>query len=63
MNTNVKIAFIGAGNLPEAIIFALVNKLNISGQNITIFDKNEEQYKRYDALKVKKASIYTALYI
>jgi len=54
-NNDSKIAFIGAGNLPEAIIYALVDKLNIDGQNITIFDKFEEQYKRYDKANVKKA--------
>ena len=49
-----KIAFIGAGNLSEAIIFALVNKLNINSQNIIIFDKNQEQYSRYDSLNLTK---------
>jgi len=51
----MKIAFIGAGNLPEAIIYALVEKLNTDGQNIIIYDKIEEQYKRYDKLNVKIA--------
>ena len=58
MNQNLestKISFIGAGNLPEAIIYALVDKLGIDGQNITIYDKNEEQYKRYDKANVRKA--------
>jgi pyrroline-5-carboxylate reductase len=54
---DIKISFIGAGNLPEAIIYALVDKLNINGQNITIYDVNEEQYKRYDKANVKK--VYT----
>jgi len=52
---SMKIAFIGAGNLPEAIIYALVNKMNIEGQNIIIFDKAKEQYKRYDKINIKKA--------
>jgi len=51
---NIKISFIGAGNLSEAIIYALVDKLGINGQNITIFDVNEEQYKRYNKLNLKK---------
>ena len=55
---NAKIAFIGAGNLPEAIINALVNKLNINGQNITINDKFVEQYKKYEKLNVKNAYNY-----
>ena len=55
MNTDIKFSFIGAGNLSEAIIYALVDKLNINGQNITIFDKNEEQYKRYDKINAKIA--------
>ena len=55
MNTDIKISFIGAGNLSEAIIYALVDKLNINGQNITIYDKFEEQYKRYDKANVRKA--------
>ena len=55
MNTDLKIAFIGAGNLSEAIIYALVDKLNINAQNITVFDINEEQYKRYDKINIKKA--------
>ena len=55
MNKDLKVSFIGAGNLPEAIIYALVDKLGINGQNITIFDKNIEQYKRYEKANVKKA--------
>ena len=54
MNINLKIAFLGAGHLPESIIHALVNKLGVNGQNITIFDVNEEQYKKYVQLNVKK---------
>jgi len=52
---DIKIAFIGAGNLSEAIIYALVGKLNINEKNIIIFDKNKEQYKRYNNLNLKKA--------
>ena len=54
MNIDLKIAFLGAGHLPESIIPALVDKLGVTGQNITIFDVNEEQYKKYDKLNVKK---------
>ena len=61
MNTDLKIlkiTFIGAGNLPEAIIYALVNKLKINGKNITIYDKNEEQYNRYDKLNLNVNKAY-----
>jgi len=47
----MNISFIGAGNLAEAIIYALVSKLNI--KDISIIDKNEEQYKRYEKLNLK----------
>jgi len=53
MNTNLKIAFIGAGNLPESIIYALVD-LN-GGQNIAVYDQNKEQYKRYNQTGVNKS--------
>jgi len=46
----MKISFIGAGNLAEAMIHALVNKLNI--KNISVLDENEEQYKRYNGLNI-----------
>ena len=52
---NLKISFIGAGNLPEAIIRALVEKLNMDGQNITIYDNFEGAYKKYDKFNVRKA--------
>ena len=58
MNKNLKIAFIGAGNLPEAIIYALVNKLNTESRNIIIYDKNPEQYKKYGGLNLIKAYDY-----
>ena len=55
MNTDFKIAFIGVGHLPEAIIYAMVGKLNMDGKNIIVFDINKEQYKKYDKANVKKA--------
>ncbi|MCL2774136.1 MAG: pyrroline-5-carboxylate reductase [Oscillospiraceae bacterium] len=58
MNTDLKIAFIGAGHLAESIIHALVDKLGVNGQNITIFDINEEQYKKYVKLNVRTAHKY-----
>lgn len=43
-----KIAFIGAGNMASAICGGIL-KSNISNaQNIILFDKNNEQYKRFD---------------
>ena len=46
----MKINFIGAGNIAEAIIYTLVKKLNI--KDISILDKNEEQYKKFDKLNI-----------
>ena len=42
---NIKIAFIGAGHLAGTIISALIDKLNIDGQNIAIHD-NVKEHKR-----------------
>ena len=55
---DIKITFIGAGHLAGAMINALVDKLNINGQNITICDNNEEQYKKYDKINVRKTYNY-----
>jgi pyrroline-5-carboxylate reductase len=52
-NFNFKIAFIGAGNLPEAIIYALSDLT--AGQNIMVYDKDENQYNRYGSTGIKKA--------
>jgi pyrroline-5-carboxylate reductase len=45
----MRINFIGAGHLPQAVIHALVNKSNM--RDIGIHDKNEEQYKKFDNIK------------
>ena len=55
MGEKSKIAFIGAGNLPEAIVYALLDKAGMNAQNITVYDKNTEQYKRYDKINIHKA--------
>ena len=44
----MRMSFIGAGNLAEAMIYALVDKLNI--RDISVMDKNEGQYERYAGL-------------
>ena len=54
MDENLKISFIGAGHLAYSIIGALAGKSGF-GQNITIFDKIEEQYKKFEPLNLKKA--------
>ena len=49
----MKINFLGAGNLAEAIIRALAGKADTNGiSGISVFDRNPEQYKRYDGLDV-----------
>lgn len=44
------IAFIGAGNMASAICGGIITANIISAQNIILFDKNEEQYAKFDAL-------------
>ena len=50
----MKISFLGAGNLPEAIINALVHKLNFNCEDIAIYDKNKAQYDRYNNIDIVK---------
>ncbi|MCL2158444.1 MAG: pyrroline-5-carboxylate reductase [Oscillospiraceae bacterium] len=52
---NLRFSFIGAGHLAEAIIVALVEKLGADGQNITIFDQNKAQYKKFANLSLTEA--------
>ena len=46
----MKINFIGAGNLAEAIVYSMIK--NTDTQNIGIFDNNKEQYKRYEGQNI-----------
>ena len=55
MDKNLKISFVGAGHLAGAIINALLEKLGLDGQNITVFDKIETQYKKFEKFNLKKA--------
>ena len=55
LDKNLKIAFIGAGHLASSIIGALAGKSGFGGPGITIFDKIEAQYKKFEALDLKKA--------
>ena len=45
----MKISFIGAGNLAEAMIRSLITNRQ---KDISVLDKNEEQYKRYDGINL-----------
>ncbi|MCL1794172.1 MAG: pyrroline-5-carboxylate reductase [Oscillospiraceae bacterium] len=61
MDKNMKIAFIGAGHLAGAIVGALLG-LGVDDQNITVFDKIENQYAKFEKFNLKKArSIEEAL--
>ena len=51
----MKLSFLGAGNLPDTIINALVKKLNFKSEDIAIYDKNKEQYGRYNNINIFKA--------
>ena len=50
-----KIAFIGSGNMASAIAGGIIKSKTVSPSEIILFDKNEEQYKKFDA-ECKKAS-------
>ena len=57
----MKLSFLGAGNLPEAIINALVQKLNFKCEDIAIYDKNKEQYERYNINIIKAETLKEAV--
>lgn len=50
----MKLSFMGAGNLSEAIITALIQKLNFKHEDIAIYDKIKEQYERYNNINIIK---------
>lgn len=43
----IKIAFIGAGNMASAIVNGVVKSSIVSDNQIILFDKNTEQYKKF----------------
>lgn len=43
-----KIAFIGAGNMASAICGGIINSNILPAKNIILFDKNTEQYKKFN---------------
>ena len=44
-----KVLFIGAGNMASAIAGGIVKSSIISATDIYLFDKNQEQYKKFDS--------------
>ena len=50
-----KIAFIGSGNMASAIAGGIIKSKTVLPSDVILFDKNEEQYKKFDA-ECKKAS-------
>ena len=50
----MKLSFIGAGNLSEAIIRGLISLENSHASDITIFDISPSQYEKYNDLSVNR---------
>lgn len=48
-----KIAFIGSGNMASAIAGGIVKSKTVSPSDILLFDKNPDQYKKFDTSCVK----------
>ena len=56
-----KIAFIGAGNMASAIVGGIISSGLTSAKNIVLFDKNENQYNRFDNSCMHAKSIEEAV--
>ncbi len=56
-----KIAFIGAGNMASAICGGIINSNIVPAENIILFDKNIEQYKRFSSLSIQAIDIKNAV--
>lgn len=52
-----KIAFIGAGNMASAICGGIINSSITTADKIILFDKNEEQYAKFDPACLKAKSL------
>ena len=55
------IAFIGAGNMASAIAGGIISSNLVSASNIILFDKNTEQYSRFDSSCKYASSIIDAV--
>lgn len=56
-----KIAFVGAGNMASAICGGILKNGILNAQSIILFDKNEDQYSKFDALCIKASSLDEAV--
>ena len=56
-----KIAFIGAGNMASAIAGGIIKSKTVFPSDILLFDKNKEQYKKFDAECEKASSVKDAV--
>ncbi len=56
-----KIAFIGAGNMASAICGGIIKSEIACAFDIILFDKNAEQFSRFDENCIKEASIENAV--
>lgn len=56
-----KIAFIGSGNMASAIAGGIIKSKTVSPSDIILFDKNEEQYKKFDTSCARASSAEEAV--
>ncbi len=56
-----KIAFIGAGNMASAIVGGILTSGLVPAENIVLFDKNTEQYNKFDKNCIHAQSINEAV--
>ena len=56
-----KIAFIGAGNMASALAAGIIKNNITSANNIILYDKFIEQYKKFDCNCLKADSIVNAV--
>lgn len=56
-----KIAFIGTGNMASAICSGIINAKILPPSNIVLFDKNTEQYVKFDDSCAKASSLCSAV--
>lgn len=57
----MKISFIGSGNMANAIATGIINSSIISPNNIVLFDKNTDQYNKFNQNCIKAKSISNAV--